>query len=902
VYGAVNPVFDFTYSGFVNLETSADLNSKPVATTPATVLSGVNTYTITPSGASSSNYSITYVNGTLSVTPAPLVITVNNASRTYGSANPAFFYSYSGFVNGDNASAFQLAFNNPTTTATTVSGVGTYTITPNGGNVGPNYTPAGGLVNPGTLTITQAQLTVTANNKSRAYGVADPIFDYSFSGFVNGENSGVLTTNPFISTTSNSFSGVGQYTIIPSGGSATNYTLNYVNGTLTITSASLTVTANDKSKIYGAANPTFDFNYVGFVNGETATVLNSLPTASTLATSASGVNSYAIVPTGGSSNNYTLSYVNGTLTVTPAPIAVTVNAASRTYGASNPTFSYSYSGFVNGDDASAFQLPFSTPTTTAIPGSPVGNYTITAAGGNVGPNYSTSVSGGSVNAGILTITKVSLTVSINDQTKVYGAPNPNFTFSYSGFVNGDNTSAIISAPAVSSTATILTGVGTYPIVSSGGSATNYAFSSSNGTLTITRAPMTVIANDATRVFGVSNPNFGFSYTGFVNGDDASVIKIQPTATTAATTQSNVGQYSITPAGGSADNYSFVTYQPGALTITKADQTITFAPLIPVSPNSPPVTLTAVASSGLPVSYTSSNSTIATLNGSTLTIVGTGSIDITASQAGDNNYNAAVSVTQTQFIKVSQMISFSAIPAKLVNDAPFDLSAASSSGLPVTFTSSDTTTAKISGTRVTIVAAGSVDITAHQSGDATYFTANDVKQTLVINKLDQAITFSQLDIHLLGDAPFALTATASSNLPVTYSSSNTSVATVSNNVVTILGVGNTTITASQSGDKIFTQAADATQELTIKLITGIEPSIDLVRSVYPNPTTGLIHLTLQNETEQGQVKLFDLKGTEIITDKPAATTDQFHFTLDISNLNPGMYLLYSGSTQIKIIKN
>jgi hypothetical protein len=747
---------------------------------------------------------------------------------------------------------------------------------------------------------------ITFANVNKNYGAA------SFSMTASSTSTGTFTysiisgnTLAVINSASGavSIAGAGLVTVKASQAGDLDYLPNSTTATLTIAKVPLTITANNKSRVYGTANPTFDFNYSGFVNSETSSALISLPTTSTSATTASGVNTYSIVPSGGSAVNYSLTYVNGTLTITPASITVTVNNATRTYGAANPSFSYSYSGFVNGDNASAFQTPFSTPTAPAVANSSTGTYAINANGGNVGPNYSVTIGGYTVNAGTLTITQAPLTVTANNKSKVYGAANPTFDFSYNGFLNGETASVFTSSPTASTSATTASGVNTYSIVPSGGTATNYSFSYVNGTLSITQAPLTVIANNASRVYGTQNPAFTFSYSGFVNGDNATVLNVQPTATTTATAQSNTGTYPITPSGGAASNYSLATFQPGTLTITKANQTITFAPLTSLASGSGSIDLTATSSSGLPVSYASSDLSVATISGITMTIVGTGTANITASQVGDGNFDAATPVTQIQVVKIGQIINFTALPSALISDAPFDLSATSSSGLAVTFTSADPTIASISGNTVTIVAAGSVDITAHQPGDATYVAASDVTQTLVINKLDQTITFSALDNHLLGDQPFLLSATSSSGLTVTYSSSNTSVASVSGNTVTISGTGKTNITASQPGNNTYAQATDVIQELTIKLITAIEPPLSALQEVYPNPTTGLLHFTLQHEGDVSSVKLFDIRGGEIVVDKSMTTTEQLHVVLDISSLSPGMYLLRNGVNQaVKIIKN
>ena len=123
----------------------------------------------------------------------------------------------------------------------------------------------------------------------------------------------------------------------------------YVNGTLTVGQATLTVTAGNASRAYGAPNPTFTASATGAVNGDTFTL-----TESTTATTSSPVGTYAIVPvaTGANLANYTVVYVNGTLTVGTATLTVTAGNASRAYGAANPTFTASETGAVTATPSS----------------------------------------------------------------------------------------------------------------------------------------------------------------------------------------------------------------------------------------------------------------------------------------------------------------------------------------------------------------------------------------------------------------------------------------------------------------------------------------------------------------------------------------------------------------------
>jgi len=224
---------------------------------------------------------------------------------------------------------------------------------------------------------------------------------------------------------------------------------------------------------------------------------------------------------------------------------------------------------------------------------------------------------------------------------------------------------------------------------------------------------------------------------------------------------------------------------------------------------------ATASSGLVVSYTSSNVAVATIVNGNIHIVGAGTSVITASQAGDATYNAAIDVTQTLTVsKKSQTITLAALPAKLVGDADFAPGATASSGLAVSYASSNVAVATIVNGDIHIVGAGTAIITASQAGNATYSAAIDATQTLTVSKRSQTITFAALPANLVGDVDFSPGATASSGLAVSYTSSNVAVATIVNGNIHIVGAGTTVITASQAGDASYNAAADMTQTLTV----------------------------------------------------------------------------------------
>ncbi len=290
----------------------------------------------------------------------------------------------------------------------------------------------------------------------------------------------------------------------------------------------------------------------------------------------------------------------------------------------------------------------------------------------------------------------------------------------------------------------------------------------------------------------------------ISGSTVTIVGAGTTTITAS--QAGDGTYAAAP---SVDQ---------TLTVAKANQTITFNVLTGKTYGDAPFGLGASTTSPLTVSYSSSNTSVATVSGSTVTIVGAGTTTITASQAGNANYNAATSVDQSLSIaKANQTITFGALANKSVGDAPFGLTASINSGLTINFSSSNTAVATVSGATVTIVGEGSTTITASQSGDANHNAAADVPQNLTITdtRATQTITFGTLPAKTFGDASFSVTPTSSSSLAVTVTSSNTAVATVNgSNQVTIVGAGTTTLTASQAGNGSFKPATPVDQTLTV----------------------------------------------------------------------------------------
>ena len=197
-----------------------------------------------------------------------------------------------------------------------------------------------------TQTVNQAPLTITANNQTKVYGAGLPTLTASYSGFVNGDTSASLTTQPTLTTTATASSHVaGNPTPSrPAVRSDSNYSITYVAGSLTVTTAPLTITASNQTKVYGAALPTLTATYSGFVNGDTSASLTTQPTLTTTATASSHVSA---APTRSRPAARWIPITRSPMSrgrspSPPAALTITANNQTKVYGAALPTLTVSY--------------------------------------------------------------------------------------------------------------------------------------------------------------------------------------------------------------------------------------------------------------------------------------------------------------------------------------------------------------------------------------------------------------------------------------------------------------------------------------------------------------------------------------------------------------------------------
>ena len=294
----------------------------------------------------------------------------------------------------------------------------------------------------------------------------------------------------------------------------------------------------------------------------------------------------------------------------------------------------------------------------------------------------------------------------------------------------------------------------------------------------------------------------------------------PVCTVSGTTATLVASGTCTikaTQAGSVD-YAAATPVSQSFTVMHGTQTITF----PATPATTLVTgsvaMTATASSGLPVSYASATPTICTVTGSTVSLVAVGNCGIVASQAGNSDYYAAAAVGQNFHVTLAtQVITFPVIATQTFG-TPVALSATASSGLAVSFASTTATVCTVSGTTATLLASGTCTIKATQAGNVDYAAAAAVAQSFTVMHEAQTITFAAIPATTLVTGSVALTATASSGLPVSLASATPTICTVSGSTVHLVAAGNCGIVASQAGNSDFAAATAVGRNFAVTLAT------------------------------------------------------------------------------------
>jgi hypothetical protein len=432
----------------------------------------------------------------------------------------------------------------------------------------------------------------------------------------------------------------------------------FKTGTLEIAPAPLTITADSFLRLVGETNPVLTYRFSGFVNGETEAVLSSPVLISTLAGTGSPIGTYDIVVSGAEAYNYAITFAGGTLEVVSGlSNVITFPAlAERVYGAASFVLeATSSAGLPVAYTSSDPQIAEVAGNLVTIRGA--GQVTLTARQ----PGNATYLPAEDVTRN-LTILPKPLTVSgISAQPRDYdGTLEVALVFgavSLAGVLDGDE-AVLLTSGAVGQLNHPSPGIGKIVTVTglqlTGADAGNYGITPPLLSVDIAPRPMSVIAADKTRSYGQPNPGLTWSFPdpGLAWGDSLEVSSI----TTTATSSSPPGSYPITlgplivrdPNGQDVTSRYTLIPQHGTLTVTKGIQEITFGALSDKTYGDPAFSLSATASSGLPVTLESSQPDILDIQGATATVKSAGTATVTARQAGSDLWEP-VALAQTQVI-------------------------------------------------------------------------------------------------------------------------------------------------------------------------------------------------------------------------------------------------------------
>jgi hypothetical protein len=806
-------------------------------------LAGGDVLTITGAGAvsveadqggDSNDQAAPAVVQSFNVKPATLTFTADNQVMTYGGTLPTLTgHVTSGFVNGDNLGSLTAQ---PTLiTVGANSHVGSYAIVASGA-VAPNYTF---IYVPGTLTITQAPLTIAADDQSMVVGSAVPLLTASYFGLVNGDTSAALATPPTLSTTATSASPIDFYDITAGGAAAPDYAISYVDGALNVAleapttdiettaaafvygqSATFTVTASGDQ---GTATGSVQFQIHG-VNFGTPVELSD--GSADLTTTALPAGSDALTAVYSSnSNNYTDgSTTTLTETVSPAGSVTTVADVGGTYYGSSFQATSTVTG-AGGLNAVASSLDYYDIDTSTDLGSTAptnaGHYTV-AATYNGDANHFGSSSG----ALAFTISQATASVVVTPYTGSYDGTAHSATYAITG-VNGE-TGATVGSVDVSNTTH--TNAGTYANDSWSFTGANYNdIASTTITDIIDKAAATITVTPYSVTYDGNGHAATYAITG-VNGETGATVG----SVALSTTHINAGTYA-------SDSWSFAgtaNYHSIASTtvtdiINKANATFTVTPY----------NLTYNGGA-----HTAAVSTITGVNGETGATVGSVTLNTTHINAGGYadtwsftgtaNYNAIVNSVITDTINQAQL-TVAANPQSKTYGQTLTFGSGStqftSSGLVNGQTIGSVTLAVSNSGGAASAPAGSYTITPSAAAGGTFTAGN-----YAISYVTGALSVIQSSIIILNStAAGALSLSGNAFINV-----NSAVVVDSNSTTALTGSGNASVKASvidvvgndqKSGNATFSPAP----------VTGAAVEADPFLTYAEPSTTGLTNYGAAN---------------------------------------------------------
>jgi hypothetical protein len=300
------------------------------------------------------------------------------------------------------------------------------------------------------------------------------------------------------------------------------------------------------------------------------------------------------------------------------------------------------------------------------------------------------------------------------------------------------------------------------------------------------------------------------------------------AATCVTTFSSSGSRSVTAAYAGSAPFAASTSSALTQVVNQQTQAITFTSTAPTGATvgGGAYAVSAVATSGLPVTLSSGTPSVCAVSGSTVTYVAGGACTVLADQPGNATYAPAPQASQSFSVaKAVQTVTItSAAPTNAAGGGTYLVTASATSGLAVTFSSTTASVCTVSGSTVTFVGSGSCTVVADQPGNTAYAAAAPTSQTFTVAKTAQTITItsSAPTNAAVGGATYTITATASSGLAVGFATTTPTICTVDAATVTFVGGGTCTVTADQAGNSAYSAAPQKLQSFDV-LVTPTPPA-------------------------------------------------------------------------------
>ncbi len=699
--------------------TSATFDNKNAGTGKTVTATGL---ALAGDDAAGYQLSSTTATATAKIDKLAVVVTAVTDTKTYDGTNASSGAPTHGTLATDDSATWSQTFADKNVGADKI-------ITPSAvisdGNGGNNYDLT---INTATGSITAKNLTISGLSAvSRAYNGTNAVAlsgTPSLVGAIGGEDV-VLAGTPVATFADKTVANTKPVTVVGfalSGADIGNYNLAQPTGlTADITPLALTGTITVDNKIYDGTTAATITAYNlsgGIIEGDDVDYIGG--TANFIDRNVDNnktVTAIGLSLSGADASNYTVN-TTATTTANISQLSINVNAVtdSKIYdkttssagipvfapalvGGDTPNFTQSFNDYNVGTGKTL------TPSGTVNDGNGGANYVI---------HFSQDFTG--------IITARDIVVTAETKSKIYGAPDPALTYNVtSGSVlDGDEFSGSLARNPGED-------VGVYAI-NRGSLALNdnYNITYNGADFTITTdAVLTVTADNKTKIYNTPDPVFTFTYSGFVGTDDTSKLTTLPSCSVTAD-HTNVGSYDISCNGGSSANYSF-SYVGATLTVTQAEQAITFGTLTDKVYGDADFTVSASADSGLTVDFTTTGS--CTVSGNTVHLTGAGTCAVTAHQAGNLNYKAATDVTQSFTVNKATATVVLSNLIQAYNGLPRSVTATTTpEGLTVDLTYDGLTTVPVNAGSYAVV--GTVN-------DPNYVgTASD---TLVISKVNLTVT-------------------------------------------------------------------------------------------------------------------------------------------------------------------